>query len=378
MDSPQQPQFSNLADAVNEVLRRQISIEERLARLERIVQPPAEPKLAPVPKVIEEPIRIEPEPIFTPAVESPQPPPVERGLESRLGLTVVNRVGVLTLVLGVAFFFKWAVDNNWIGPGLRVILGMLAGFAALALADFLWHKAQQIFAQGITGTGIAILYLSIYAAFNYYHLIPQWLAMALMIFVTALAGALSLRYNSLAIAAMAMIGGYLTPLLLSTGEDHPWFLFSYVLLLNIASAELAIKRKWAPLEAISFGATVLIYTAWRYESHPGENRVISTLAPLAFCTQRWRTIVPFLYPFGQVLTAIAIGFVWSPGGAVPFFLLALLLAIGGLAFSVLRSSPSALMGAFAGLWLSYGIWSSHTHATLSAFGGITASFCPLL
>jgi uncharacterized membrane protein len=371
MDSPQQQQFSDLTKAVNEVLKRQSSIEERLERLERIVKPPAQPKSTPpVLTVVEEPVPI----VIAPAMEASQPLPVERGLESKVGLTVINRVGVLTLVLGVAFFFKWAVDNDWIGPGLRVILGMLAGCAALALADFLWHKAQQIFAQGITAAGIAILYLSIYAAFNYYHLVPQWLAMALMIGITALAGALSLRYNSLAIAAMAMIGGYLTPLLLSTGEDHPWFLFSYVLLLNIASAELAIKRKWAALEAISFAATVLIYTAWRYESHPGENLFIATLAPLAFCAQRWRTTLPRLYPPAQILTAIAIGFVWASGGALLFFSLALLIAAGGLAFAVLRSNPNALIGAFAGLWFSYGIWSTNTHATLSAFAGLTAAF----
>jgi uncharacterized membrane protein len=138
----------------------------------------------------------------------------------------------VTLVLGVAFFFKWAVDNNWVGPTGRVVLGVVAGLGTLGIADVLWRKSQQTFAQGITGAGIAIIYLSFYAAFDFYHLIPQTVAFVLLLATTAGAAMLALRYNAIAIAALGFFGAYLIPLLLGSGEDHPWFLLSYLLVLN--------------------------------------------------------------------------------------------------------------------------------------------------
>ncbi len=207
-----------------------------------------------------------------------------------MGLTLVNRIGAITLILGVAFFFKWAVDNNWIGPAGRVMLGLLAGFATLGAGDFLWRKRQQVFAQGITATGISIIYLSLYAAFDFYHLIPQAAAFVLMVAATAMAGVLALRYQSFAIAALGLLGAYVIPVLLSNGEDHPWFLFSYLFLLNLASSELAKRGGWPRLEFISFAATTLIYAGWLF-NHSGQ-KLVGTLAPLAFTAQRWRTQTP--------------------------------------------------------------------------------------
>ena len=208
--------------------------------------------LEPPPALPAEPTLVEP---IQPETPAPAPTPREPGLESKVGLTLVNRIGAITLVLGVAFFFKWAVDNNWIGPAGRVILGLLAGFATLSAADFIWRKRQQVFAQGITATGIAIIYLSLYAAFNFYNLIPQSAAFITMVATTAMAAVLALRYKSFAIAALGLAAAYVTPLLLSTGEDHPWFLFSYLLLLNFAATELAKRGLWPRLEIISFVAT---------------------------------------------------------------------------------------------------------------------------
>src|SRR5205085_7934714 len=127
------------------------------------------------------------------APSSPEPP----HLETRMGLTWINRIGVLTLVIGVAFFFKYAVDSQWIGETGRIVLGVLAGLATLAAGDFVWRRDQKIFAQGICGLGISILYLSFYATFGFYHLLPQAAAFVLMVAVTAMAGALALRYDSM-------------------------------------------------------------------------------------------------------------------------------------------------------------------------------------
>ena len=215
MQSEDSRRLDALNNALNHLLQNHDRFEQRLARLEVLLQAPAQPIPAPVPYTplespsLPEPIAVEPipptvPPSVPPAAEAEteirETTPRESGLESKVGLTIVNRIGAITLVLGVAFFFKWAVDNNWIGPAGRVMLGLLAGFSTLAAADFTWRKRQQVFAQGITATGIAIIYLALYAAFDFYHLIPQSGAFLLLVATTAMAAVLALRYNSFAIA----------------------------------------------------------------------------------------------------------------------------------------------------------------------------------
>src|SRR4051812_29448580 len=199
--------FQALNDAVQEVLRRQADLETRLSRLEAASRDPREAGLPIPPPPIVPP---RPDPVVTPVpraeVTGSRPMPAAAGerpaIETKVGLTLVNRIGVITLVLGVAFFFKWAVDNQWIGPTGRVLLGLLAGGLALGAADFLFRKAQKTFAQGIAGAGLAFVSLAAYAAFGFYHLVPQAVAFAFLLSTTVFGVALSLRYDSPAIAAL--------------------------------------------------------------------------------------------------------------------------------------------------------------------------------
>src|SRR5258708_5187729 len=126
-----------------------------------LVTPPVSPPPLPVASQIS--------PTLLPTPEPPIAPPASAGaprFETRMGLTWINRIGVLTLVIGVAFFFKYAIDNQWIGETGRVVLGILAGLATLAAADFVWRRDQKVFAQGVCGLGVSILYLSFYATFG--------------------------------------------------------------------------------------------------------------------------------------------------------------------------------------------------------------------
>src|SRR5271165_155820 len=384
------------------MVQKQQDLEARLTRLEMAGPSVPEAPLAsswsqatvppPLPaELTKNPPQADPFPIvqseFRPddrATEQPVTPDLPRqspagwaepALETKVGLTVANRVGVITLILGVAFFFKWAVDNEWIGPGGRVMLGVLAGFATLAAADFVWRKGQRIFAQGVTGTGIAILYLSIYAAYSFYALIPVGLAFALMFIATAMAVALALRYSSQAIAAFGLIGGYLTPLLLTTGEDRPWFYLSYLLVLNAGAMTLALKKSWWALEILGFGATVVLYGAWIFE---GSNRVNdalpATLGALSYYALFSRASLWLLSLPAQFLAAMVMVLVWphSPGA---FFLFELLVAAGGLAYAEWRQKPVALSVAFASFWIAFANWNANwTDDPLPLLVGITAGF----
>ena len=379
--NPLQPDDSQrldaLASAFASLAQKQARLEERLARLEKSL--PGQTVGA---VTREKPVWREPEVVHRETVKAPvEPEPVITEiaadtftLESKVGLTVVNRIGAITLVLGVAFFFKWAVDNNWIGPAGRVALGLLAGFVTLAVGDVIWRKRQLVFAQGITAAGIAILFLAIYAAFGFYHLIPQAAAFVMMVAATIMAALLALRYDSFAIAALGLVAGYATPLLLSTGEDHPWFLFSYLLLLNVAATELATRRKWRGLEIISFIATVLIYGGWLFSrGTKPEDQLIATLAPLAFCGQLWRTQTPLLFAAAQFLTAAAMTLIWQREES-RYIPLALLVAAAGLVFARLRSYQEALLGAFAGFWLCYALHLGQTREPLTQLLGASCGF----
>lgn len=342
-------------------------MDVRIARLESAILKTAEPSPLAPPIAESEPAAGAPE-------ISPAPKPA---FETKVGLTILNRVGVITLVLGIAFFFKWAVDNNWVGPAGRVILGVLGGLAAIAIADILWRKGQRVFAQGVTGAGIAILYLSFYAAFGFYKLIPQSLAFALMFAATLMAVALSLRYGSGAIAALGFTGGYLTPLLLSSGEDHPWFLFGYILLLDAGGMDLARRRRWHSLEVLSFSATAILYFAWMMEQFSrGDKKLVATLAVLVLYALYSRASLSRLFLIAQFGAALAMSFIWSNSPA-QFFALALAVAIAGLAYAEIRRSQAVAVVTFAAFWLSYWTWTLGGLANAgieSQFLGISLAF----
>src|SRR6266850_2213976 len=262
-----------LSEALARMVRRQEITDRRLADIEKAlnIARVAEPEPVPPPPPL--PPRIEVPPPLPPA-----PPQVEgQRLETQLGLNWINRIAAVTLALFVAFGFKYAVDSAWIGPSGRVGLGVLAGMVALGIADRIWRGGQKTYAQGITGLGIAILYLSFYASFGFYHLLDAGLAFILMVVTTAMAGALALRYDAPAIAALGMLGGYATPLLLSTGQDRPWVLFSYVLILNLGAIAAARLRKWQSLEALAFLATITLYGGWLIDRFAPEKQAVAAL-----------------------------------------------------------------------------------------------------
>ena len=184
------------------------------------------------------------------------------GLESQVGLTIVNRIGAITLAIGIVFFFKYAVDSRWIGASGRVVLGVVTGLLLIGVADWLRKRDQRVFSQGVCGCGLAILYISLYASFAYYQLLPQAVAFVAMAGACGLAVILSFRYNHPAIAALGLMGGFLTPPLLENGQDHPWLLFPYLLILDICSLAIAMRRRWPVLHVLAFAGTAILFIAW--------------------------------------------------------------------------------------------------------------------
>jgi len=218
-------------------------------------EPPAPPPPTPEP-VVHIP--------FLPPRTAPPPPPRQPSpeWEALIGGRWLAKIGTVALVLGVLYFLKYAFDNQWIGNTGRVLIGGFSGLALLYGGERFQTKGYKLYGQTIAGGGIVVLYLSIYAAFNFYSLISQLPAMLLMALVTAVCCSLAYRYESRTLATMGLLGGLLTPYLLSTGKSNQVGLLSYLLVLDSGAGWLARKRGWGFLNLISFAGTAILFLAW--------------------------------------------------------------------------------------------------------------------
>ena len=185
-----------------------------------------------------------------------------------LGGNWLARIGVVALVIGIGFFLKLAFDNVWIGETGRVVLGLVGGLALIGAGEF-WRGKYPIWALPLTGGGLAILYLSIFAAFSLYGLIPALLALGFFFLVTLTAAGLALRYESLSIAVLGILGGFITPILLGDQLPDQRVLLAYVLVLDLGVLALATFRNWRWFTLLGLVGSLVLYQFWRMELDPG-------------------------------------------------------------------------------------------------------------
>src|SRR5205085_8528791 len=213
-------------------------------------------------------------PPFAPPAYAPPayaPPRVRpRGdLEARIGGNWFQRIGVIAVALGVGFFLKYAYDQGYIGKN-GILWSFIAVGVGFLVGGELLRSRYHDYAYGLTGLGILILYTCFYAAYGLLHLwepVPAFVGMAL---VTATASLLAARYSALAIAVLGLIGGFLTPIVLSTHQDNEPALFSYIALLDLGVLALAYSKQWRSLNYMAFGATLLMFLGWYGEYYAPE------------------------------------------------------------------------------------------------------------
>jgi uncharacterized membrane protein len=372
---PEDERLEIISEALAKLLRRQDEMEARFARLEATMGiRPAPVPVAQTPPPIPPPV---PQPVAAPPPIQYEPPPApqpEQGLESRIGLNWINIIGVVTLIFGAAFFFKYAVDNNWVGPTARVALGVVVAMAALVFGDMMWRVGQKIFGQGITGLGLALLYLSFWSAFGVYHLIPQPAAFLLMVLTTVASVVFAMRYESQVIAVLGMLAGYWTPGALSTGEPHPWILFSYVFLLNLGGLALTRLRRWRGLEVLSAVATILWFGGWMIVDERAADSQVATVFALAFyaqfCFAQWR----ILWSVAQIAGVAAILTIWSD--SANYLPLAFLFAVGGLIVAEMRQWAEVPAWTLTTYWGAFFMWTKiqKNASPELQFGCITGAF----
>ena len=239
--------------------------------------PPQQPSAPPPPS----PPRVPPQP---PIFSSSPPPNSRRGnddVETVIAGRWLNYVGILALALAVSFFLKYAFDNNWIGPGGRVTLGLLVGSLLYPFGQRLYRKGYVFYSEGITALGAVILYLSVWAGWHYYHIFPQGYAFPMMIIITAVTAVVAVARDSERLAFLSAVGGLLTPVLVSTGENAETVLFGYLLILGAGMLVISFLKDWKTLPPLQFVATLIYFWSWYAEFYAnyelGQTIVYATL-----------------------------------------------------------------------------------------------------
>ena len=220
--------------------------------------PPSPSPLAPPPP----PRGVSVDPVGADAAPEAEPIDWWRDFEKRVGQRWMTWAGGAILFLATAFFIKYAFENEWIGPRGRVCLGIALGIALLVTGHRFVRRGYSALAQGLMGSGLAILYLSVFAAFSLYGLILQGTAFAAMIAFTALGMVLAVVHNAMPIAVLATLGGLLTPVLVATGKDPRDVLFAYLTVLSLGVLGVAFFRRWRALDVLAFLGTAVLYMGW--------------------------------------------------------------------------------------------------------------------
>jgi len=177
---------------------------------------------------------------------------------------ILTIIGIFTLVLGIGYFVKYAIDKNWIGETLRVGIGVATGAFIMIIGYFL-KKNYTAFSSILTGGGVAVFYFTITIAFREYHLFSQNVAFIITCLITLLSIGLSYLYKSEILIIFSLFGGFLAPLMISTGQSNFPFLFTYLMVLNAGMLIIVYLKDWKSVGWISFFFTAIYLFYWTAE-----------------------------------------------------------------------------------------------------------------
>ena len=205
---------------------------------------------------------------------------------------IILKIAIVAFILGIGFFLKYSIDRDWIPVWGRVLIGIVVGISMLIGGIRMIDNRHKLFSETLFGGGIAVLYLSVFAAFalEEFKFIGVNSAFVAMIAITVLAGIISIRFDAKSTAIFGLIGGFATPFLLSTGSGNYVGLLSYMLILNLGVLYISIYKKWSLLSWMAFGITSLTALSVVWETQ-GDFVALSILYALFFVIY---SIVPFI------------------------------------------------------------------------------------
>ena len=207
-----------------------------------------------------------------------------------VGGNTLARVGVVLLFIGVGFLLKYAVEHVHVPISLR-LAGIAMGGVALLVIGWRLRISRRAYAMVLQGGGVGVLYLTVFGALRLYELVSPFAAFGLLVAISALSSWLAVRQDAISLAALAVAGGFLAPILTSTHSGNHVLLFSYYALLNAGILGIAWFKAWRVLNLLGFAFTFLVGAFWGVTQYRPEN---------------FATTEPFLILFFVFYVAIAV------------------------------------------------------------------------
>lgn len=248
---------------------------------------------------------------------------------------ILTIIGIFTLVLGIGYFVKYAIDKNWIGETLRAGIGLAVGAAIITAGHFL-RKNYAVFASIITGGGIAVLYFTTTIAFREYHLFTQNTAFFITTLITIISIALAYYYKSEILIIFALLGGFSAPLMISTGQSNYLFLFTYLTLLNIGMLAAAFLKNWKSVGWTAYVFTSIYLFYWTSEKPEWLTIVFYIINYIIFYVfalqdylknktlSPWNTLMLVLINFSAIIGLI---YIFNTAGYEPVIIFPLIFAV---------------------------------------------------
>lgn len=229
-----------------------------------VLRPADSVPAAALPRVV-----VSPTPVATPAVKAPEISPTDEpreksadhGLEQLMGGRAAAFAGIGILVAGIALLVGYAIQHSWVGPGIRTLVGLLAGGVLVGAGHYFEQKKEtyRLLARVLTGGGSALFYFTVYAAYGFYHLIGGWAAGAGLLGSALAVFGLAVAYQSQAVALLGVLGAFVTPLLIGGEKSSALFMLVYGAVVNVPVILLGIRRKWQALYNVSFVFSIIYY-----------------------------------------------------------------------------------------------------------------------
>jgi uncharacterized membrane protein len=282
--------------------------------------------------------------------------------ESFVGVKLFSWIAGIFLTIGAILFLRYSIDHGWLSEPVQMAIGIAVGSALLVLCELRAARPYAVTANALDAAGLAILFATLFAAHARWEILGPVAAFVSLAAVAGLAVTLAVRHESVFIAVLGLLGGFATPALLSTGEDRPLTLFSYLLLLNAGLAWAAARRSWPVLPVASLALTVLYGLSLAVRPDDG------TLWPVLFPFLALLDVglfvfaalrrMPVLHTFAGLSTLAVLG-AWFVRSATPELLVPGLTAALGLslfyffapALGARLSQPDPLPAGAAGLGL---------------------------
>ncbi|MCX6206731.1 MAG: DUF2339 domain-containing protein [Bacteroidetes bacterium] len=202
-------------------------------------------------------------------------PKQKSDLEKFIGENLINKIGIAILIIGVAIGVNYSIEHDLISPTFRIILGYLLGAGLLGFGYKLKEKYSG-FSAVLSSGAIAIFYFISFAAYDFYHLIPQSVTFILMLLFTVYGVFTAIQYDLQIVAHIGLVGAYAVPFLIGDKSGNPFILFGYIAIINCGILVIAFKKYWKHLNYASFIVTWFIYASWQLDSYSDQSNFLAT------------------------------------------------------------------------------------------------------